>query len=266
MRAPSAPAAEGTRIPLRPKRLLRLRFLSELTRELPNVLTVVAAGASAIGTARAGGEQALAAAELLVGAWVLVNAAREARHVFGRAHGAHAAAAAGGHDGGHDAGPLGVAVPRVDPQGIAAAAMGYVEVWHHAHVRGHFRVVSPYMLAATVTLVLALGGRRWIADHVRPRMGRRHPHLLVTPAGMHYRATRFTRWDLAWADVARVEHDASGLALHLHDGTARHVRADEHLDGHAILAAARRAVAAHAPPHLGAPADGAVSRPLTSGP
>lgn len=233
--SPPAAAGEGTRIPVRPKRLVRAAFASQLLQDLPAVLTVLAAGASAIRSEREDGALALAAAELLVGAWVLVTLAREARHLFGRhAH--------------HDASPA--PARRVEVPLLAAAAMGYVEAWHHAHARGHFKLVNPYMLGATVNLFLALGGRRWIRGRTWYPMRNRRPHLLVTSEALTYRGGRWRRWTAPWGDVAAVEHGADALVVRLHDGRRYTIRAADHLGGAGLLVAARDAVDAHAPLHL----------------
>lgn len=225
--------ADETRIPVQHKRVMRARFAAQLPQHLPAVMTVLAAGGSAIQFERTGGGLALAAVELLVGAWVLFTIAHEARHIFGRQI---------GHDA--DTAPEGEA--GVDVPGLAAAALGYVEVWHHAVERGHFKLVSPYMVGATATLALALGGRRLI----RHRMRHRRPHLLVTPTAVTYRGSRRRRWTAAWADVASVENGSGELVLHLRNGRSRVLRADDHIGGDHLIAAARDAVAAHAPARL----------------
>ena len=229
----AAADAGGTRIPVQHKKAVRARFLAQLPQDLPAVLTVLTAGASAIMSEREGGALALAVAELLVGAWVLFTIAAEARHAFGR-HGVHGATAGA-------RGASWISVP-----GIAAAALGYVEVWHHTRERGHFKLVSPYMLGATATLFLAIGGRRLIQSRFRNR----RPHLLVTPTAVTYRGSRRRRWTTAWDDVAAVEHGSGELTLRLRNGGAHVLRADDHLDGGDLIAAARAAVATHAPPRF----------------
>lgn len=225
--------ASGTRIPVQHKKAVRAQFLAQLAQDIPAVLTVLTAGASAI--ICEGGALALAAAELLVGAWVLFTIAAEARHAFGR-HAAHVRTAPARW-------PSWISVP-----GVAAAALGYVEVWHHAHERGHFKLVNPYMLGATATLFLALGGRRLIQRRFRDR----RPHLLVTPSAVTYRASRLWRWTATWDDVAAVEHGPGELTLRLRTGGAHVLRADDHLDGGPLIAAARAAVETHAPARFAA--------------
>ncbi|GJG88245.1 hypothetical protein tb265_34260 [Gemmatimonadetes bacterium T265] len=240
---PASGVTEGTRIPVRPKRAVRAAFLAQLTQHLPAVLTVLAAGASAVRSEREGGALALAAAELLVGAWVLVVIVVEARHVFGR----HAV---------HDATTAVHESSWIDVPGVAAAALGYVEVWHHAVERGHFKLVSPFMLGATSTLVLALGGRRLIAN----RMRHRRPHLLVTRNAVTYRARRRHRWAAAWDDVAAVEHESGELRFRMQNGATHVVRAADHLGGDGLIAAARLAVAEHAPARLARAEDAVTAR------
>ena len=224
----------GTHIPVVLKRHVRAQFVSQLLQHLPAVFTVLAAGASAVRSEREGGALSLAVAELVVGAFVLLTIALEARHLFGRE---------AAHDH-HAAGPPGES--WIDVPGLAAAALGYVEVWHHAHERGHFKLVSPYMLGATATLVLALGGRRLIANWMRHR----RPHLRVTPDTVTYRGSRRRRWSAAWEDVAAVEHGHGETTLRMRDGSAHAIRAEDHLGGAAFLSAARAAFAAHAPPRV----------------
>lgn len=234
----TAPAE--TRLPVAMKRVARAAFLSQLMQHLPAVLTVLAAGASAVQSEHAGGGLALAAAEVLVGAAVLFTIGREAWHLFGP-HAAHAGAHGAPHAASVDS-----ATPRIDMAGLAAAALGYVEVWHHTVERGHFKLVSPFMLGATSTLVLALGGRQLIANRFRHR----RPHLLVTSDAITYRGSRRRRWTAAWSDVASVEHAAGELRVRRRDGGTHVIRADDHLGGDQLVAGAREAIAAHAPPHL----------------
>ena len=233
-----AEGAAETRITVRPKRLLRAQFVTQLYQHVPAVVTVLAAGVAGLGSEREGGALALAAAELLVAAWVLATIVLEARHLFGRegsrgARGAHGA-------------PRAHATSRVDGPGLAAAALGYVEVWHHARETGHFKLVSPLMLSATVTLLFAFGGRRWIQQRFR----RRGPHLLVTSDGVSYRGGRRRRWAAAWEDVEGLEHGAGHVTVRLRAGRAHVLRGDDHFGGDALLEEAWAAVARHAPARL----------------
>ena len=254
-------AGGETRIPVRLKRVARGAFASQLTQHLPAVLTVLAAGGSAIQSEREGGALALAGAELVVGAFVLGTIAYEAWHLFGQ-HAAHDAMHGSVHDGAMPVHAMPVhamsvhampvhampvhAEPWIDRPGLAAAALGYVEVWHRTHERGRFKLVSPQMLGATATLVLALGGRRLIAHRFRHR----RPHVLVTPTTLAYRGSRRRRWTTAWNEVAALEQDASALTIRLRNGSAHVVRADDHFDGAALVTAMHAAALAHAPAHL----------------
>lgn len=235
--APASGAPAATRIPVQLKRRHRALFAQQLVQHAPVLLTIITAGATGLSTERAGAGLALAVVELAVGAWVLASIAREARHLFGR----HAASHAGGaaHTALAD-------VPWVDWPGVAAAALAFVEVWHHAHATGRFKLVSPLVLSATVTLALALGLRRLIASRTRHR----RPHLLVSTEALTYRGTRWGRWTAPWDDVAAVEHGADALVVRLRDGRTHTIRAADHLGGAGLLAAARDAVAAHAPARL----------------
>ena len=121
---------------------------------------------------------ALAAAELIAGAFVLTSIAIEARHLFGRRveHG-HAPAAR------HK-------TSRVNISNLAAAALGYVEAWHRTHVTGHFKLVSPQIVGATASLFAAFVQSR-LSDNRRQRM---KPHVAISPAGIRYRENPRRRW------------------------------------------------------------------------
>jgi hypothetical protein len=226
----TADAAVGTFIPVHAKRVFQAKFVMGLTRELPAVFTVVAASASVLQGEHDGAGLALAAAELIAGAGVLFAIVLEARHLFARRaeHGDGASA--------HHA-------SRVDVSNLAAAALGYVEAWHHARAVGHFKLVSPYMVGATTSLLLA----RMKPRAVLKRRPRRRPHVGITPDGISYLGGRRRKWQAAWSEVAAVEHEHGELAVRLHDGRRHVLRADYHLDGESVLAKTRAAIAAHAP-------------------
>ncbi|HEY2854125.1 MAG TPA: hypothetical protein VGJ18_14825 [Gemmatimonadaceae bacterium] len=232
LHAPDPAAVEGTRIPVRIKLVHRASFVYQLLNHLPAVYTVVVTGASALQVEREGGGRVLAAAELLVGAWMLLVIGREAWHLFGR-RAAHAHAAS------HES-------TRIDVPNLASAALGYVEAWHHAHVVGHFKLLSPYIVGGTMSLLLAIGGRRALEK----RRQRRLSYIAVTPAGMAYKAGPRTSWRAAWTDVAAVEYTRDEIAVRLHTVRRRVLRAAFFFDGEALLAETRAAIAAYAPPHL----------------
>jgi len=234
--APDPAAVEGTRIPVRIKLVHRASFVYQLVNHLPAVFTVVVTGASALQVEREGGGRVLAAAELLVGACMLLVIGREAWHLFGRR-----AANGVAHVASHKS-------SSIDVPNLAAAALGYVEAWHHAHVVGHFKLWSPYIVGGTASLLLAIGGRRAIER----RKQRRRFYVAVTPAGMAYKAGPRTSWRAAWTDVAAVEHAQDEIAVRLHNGRRRVLRAAFFFDGEALLAQTRAAIAAYAPPHLAA--------------
>lgn len=240
-RAVDAGTAPGAIVFVESKRLHQASFTVGLMRELPAVFTVLVAAASAVRGEHDAAGYSLAAAEVVAGAGVLVAIALEARHLFGRED-EHADAAP------HEGSPW-------DAPSLAAAALGYVEAWHHAHVVGHFKLWSPYTFGATVSLVVARY-RGWSASKVR-----RRPHLLITPAGISYLAGPRRRWRAEWSEVAAVEHGHRELVVRLHDGRRHALRADEHLEGHGVLAKARAALAAHAS-HV----SGAVSGATSAGP
>jgi hypothetical protein len=225
----AAAATVGTLIPVKSKRVHRANFTLQLANELPAIFTVFAAGASALQGEHDTAGLALAGAELIAGAGVLVAIALEARHLFGR-HAEHAAAAA-------------YKPPRVDAANLAAAILGYVEAWHRTHVSGHFKLVSPQIVGGTLSLLVAFSGRH----PVSARRQRRRPHVAITPDGISYLAGRRRRWRAEWTEVAAVEHDHGELAVRLHDGRRHVLRADHHVGGEGVLAETRAAIAAHAP-------------------
>jgi hypothetical protein len=232
--ASSAGAAADTYIPVQLKGRSRARFIAQLPQHVPAVLTTLSAGASALRSKeRTVGALALAAAELLVGAWVLATIADEARHLFGARE----------PDPSHTAAHVPPEARQVEVSGLAAAALGYVEVWRLARVHGYLALVSPYMLGATASLALALGWRR----RVRMWQRRWRAHLAVTPSGIAYRGSRLRRWTVAWPEVAAVEAAPGEIVLRLHDGRTHVLRAEDHLGGAALIAAARSAIAGHAP-------------------
>jgi hypothetical protein len=225
----AADASAGTLIPVQSKRLHRASFVLALAEHLPAVFTVFAAGTSALQGEHDTAGRAIAVAELITGSCVLIIIGLEARHLLGR-HAGHA------HVASH-------ARPRVDASNLAAAALGYVEAWHRTHVVGHFKLVSPQIVGATLSLLLAFTSRRPLSA----RRQRFRPHINITPDDISYRAGPRRRWQAAWTDVAAVEHDHGELAVRLHDGRRHVLRAAHHLDGESVLAETRAAIAAHAP-------------------
>jgi hypothetical protein len=246
----AADPSAGTIVPVRSKRLYQgtkrlhqTSFTLALTREVPAVFTVFAAAASALQGKHDTAGYMLAGAEVIAGVGVLAAIVLEARHLFGRrAEHAHATPNS---------------APRVDASNLAAAALGYVEAWHHAHVVGHFKLFSPYIVGATASLLVAALKNRPISK----RRLRRQLHVGITPAGISYLAGPRLRWRAAWTEVAAVEHGHGELAVRLHDGRRHVMRADDHLDGDSVLTETRAAIAAHAS-HV----PGAVSGATFAGP
>lgn len=237
-RAVAADPSKGTIIPAESVRLHQTRFTLEIVRELPPVFTVFASAASAVRGEHAAAGYMLAGAEVIAGAGVLVAIALEARHLFSRRD-AHADAAR------HE-------TPRWNAAYLAAAAMGYVEAWHHAHVVGHFKLWSPYIVGATTSLVFARYKDGLVSRRIRKR---RRTHVCVTPAGISYGAGPRRRWQALWTEVAAVEHGHGELALRLHDGRRHVLFAHHHLEGGGVLAETIAAIAAHAPHVPGAASD-----------
>lgn len=221
----------------------RTSFVLGLARELPAAFTVFASAASALQGEHDAGGYALAGAEVIAGAAVLISIAFEARHLFGR----HTDHAHGAPD----------KAPRLDVSSLAAAALGYVEAWHHARTVGHFKLVSPYTVGATLSLLVAGIKNRPATNRRRTPLSRRQLHVAITPAGISYLAGPRRKWRAEWTEVAAVEHGRGELALRLHDGRRHVLRADDHLDGEDVLDETRAAIAAHAP-HI----PGAASMPL----
>lgn len=238
----TADESVGTFIPLRSKRGHRVGFIAGLASELPAVFTVVAAGVSAVQGERDGEGLALAAAELIAGAAVLGIIGLEARHLFGRQR---------GHE--HNTSRK----PRIGASNLAAAALGFVEAWHRAHVHGHLKLVSPQVFGAITSLIAGYLKNR----PVSVRRMRRRLHVGVTPRGILYLAGVRQKWWAPWTEVAAVEHDRGSLVIRLHDGRRHVMRADDHLDGEGVLADTRAAIATHAS-HI----PGAVSGATFSGP
>lgn len=232
---PPTTASASTLIPVQNKRVHRARFLAGLAQELPAVFTVVAAGASALQGEHGAAGLALAGAELIAGACVLGAIALETRHLFGRHAAKHE------HSASHE-------TTGIDKSDLAAAALGYVEAWHRTHVVGHFKLVSPQMVGATLSLLLAFRGRRALSE----RRERRRPHVAISANEISYLAGPRRRWRAAWTEVAAVEHDGAELAVRLHDGRRHVLNTNHHLDGERVLSETLAAITAHAPHVLGA--------------
>jgi hypothetical protein len=230
-------ASAGTIIPVQSKRVHQTTFTFGVIRELPAVFTVFVAAASAVQGEHDASGYMLAGAELIAGASVLVAIALQARHLFGR-HVEHADGAL------HK-------VPRVDSLNLAAAALGYVEAWHRTHVNGHLKLVSPEIVGATVSLLMAFVKNRPPSKR-RRRRPRRQLHVCITPTGISYLAGPRRKWRAEWTEVAAVEHGHGELAVRLHDGRRHELRDDDHLDGDGVLAETRAAIATHAPQVPGA--------------
>jgi hypothetical protein len=227
-------APAGKIIPLKSKRLHRVNFAVDLAEQLPAVFTVFAAAASALQGEHDAAGYALAAAEVIAGAGVLVVIVLEARHLFGR-RAEHV------HGASHR-------TPRVNASNIAAAALGFVEALHRAHVVGHFKLVSPPVVGAIASLLTAGTRRRPLSE----RRQRRRPHVAIMPDGISYVGGLRRRWRAAWTEVAAVEHNGAELTVRLHDGRRHVLRANDHLDGDDVLTETRAAIAMHAPHVSGA--------------
>jgi hypothetical protein len=236
--------AAGIEIPVRIKLLHRAPFVAEratfgfeLIKHVPAVFTVVTAGIGALQTKQDGGSLALAAAELVAGAFVLVVVGAEARHLFGR--GSTKGFASPDAHASHER-------PRIDLANLAAAALGFVESWHRTHVTGHFKLVSPQIVGGTTSLLLALGGQR----SLQKRRSSMKLYIAVTPGGIRYKAGPRTSWRANWTDVDAIETSRDEIAFRLKNGKRRVLRADTFFDGEAVLAGTRAAIATYAPAHL----------------
>jgi len=243
-RAVATGESAGTIIPVKNKRLHQTSFTFDVLSQLPALFTVFAAAASAVQGDHDTAGRVIAAAGIIAGAAVLVVIAREGRHLFGR-HAEHAHAAP------HE-------LPRVDAPSLAAAVLGYVEAWHRTHVVGHFKLVSPQIVGATLALVMAFVRGRPISKR-RERRERRQLHVFITPTGISYLAGLRRKWRAEWSEVAAVEHNDGELVVCLHDGRRHVLRTDDHLDSGDVVAETRAAIAAHAPHVPGALSGAALS-------
>lgn len=241
-RGPDAAAPGGTLVfPLQLRRVQRMLVVRELADSLPGALALFGAGLAGLrGAATSTTDRVLGAAELASSAWMLLLLRRSVRELFGRrASEAGVAPAA--------------ALPALEEQhgdvewsGVAGAAMLGVETWQHWHDTG--RVQRPVVLLAVFTLFMATRGRLLIARAARARLGDRRPRLALSPEGIDYRGSRRRRFAARWDEVARVEHDAGAVTLALRDGRTFALRAREHVDGEALVAAVRAALPAVLPP------------------
>jgi hypothetical protein len=233
-----AGAPPGARIvlPVKLRRVQRLELVRSALEHGPAALTLLGAGLA--GVRRSGGDRLLGVVEVAACAWLLVMLLREARHVLA-GDDPHAPLLPMADD----------ALPRelegVDWTGVASSTLIAVEVWHRWAATGH--VVRPFVLSAAFTLAMAVGGRRLIARRVRPRLGRRTPHLALSAEGIEYRGSRRRRFDAAWADVAAADCTADAIHLRLRDGRDFTLRARDHVQGAALVAAVRDALPRFAP-------------------
>ena len=245
MTAADVPGAGPAPVVLRavPWRVRRGQVIGSFVQDVPVVAALLGAGVTGLARRGAGGwaDLTLAVAEVAVSVWLLASTMRELRHVLrgGR----------GGQDGGHHGRAAQPTAPAagVDWPLLAGAALALVEVWQHWHATG--RVKRPTLVLGVGYVLLALGGRAAIAR----RMRRRGPRLEVSGAGVRYRGSPRHRFRAAWPDVVSVEHAPDALRLTLHDGRSWTLYAREHEGGDALVAAAREAVAAHAPPSVRLP-------------
>lgn len=252
-------AADGVKIPVKLKLVARATFVAQRTsfafdliKHVPAVFTVLTAGLSALQGEEAGGDRALAAAELVVGAWVLIVIGREAWHLFGRGT-ADAFKHPDAHATPHES-------PKVDAANLAAAALGFVESWHRTHVSGHFKLISPQIVGGTLSLLLAFGGQRAI----QKRQYRREFYIAVTPDGLHYRTGPRTSWRAKWSDIVAVEQTANEIIVRLQNGKRRVLRADAFFDGETLLAETSVAINTYAPAQLTGAVGGVNSTARTS--
>lgn len=237
--AAARPAVDGVEIPVRLVRQQRARFASAALQDVPAAIAILVAGVAGVRAPRGATDLALAVAELAVAAWVLLFTVRGAAEAFGRGG---TPATEGAAD---DAlAPPATARPRVRWEGVAAGALALVEVWHHWHTTG--RINRPTLTVGVSALVLALGG----AAAIERRTAHRRPRLLVSREGLHYRGSRRLRFEARWDEVARLEEAPGLLRVVRHDGREWTLRARAHVDGATLVAAACRAVRAHAPSRL----------------
>ena len=228
----AADPSAGTLVIVSNRRVHQGTFAFGAVRELPAVFTVVVAAISALQGEHDAAGHVVAGAELIAGACVLIAKAFEARHLFAR-HAHHADAARTG-------------TPRLDKSNLAAAALGYVEAWRHARVVAEVQLITPTIVGATLSLLIAFFGNRLFSRRPPVASSRRQLHVAITPNGISYLAGPRRKWRVDWTEVAAVEHGRGELAIRLHDGRRHVLPADDLLGGEHIVAETRAAIAAHA--------------------
>ena len=234
MTGPAVAPAARLVLPVKLRRVQRLELLRALLEHGLAAGTLLAAGVQ--GLAGRGTDRALAVAEVAGSSWLLLLVARHARHVLRRSpEGDEPPLAPVADD------ELPPEMAGVDWTGVAASLLIGLELWHRWARTGH--VVRPFVLSALVTLVLAIGGRRFVARRVRPRLGRLQPRLVLTADGFDYRGSRRRQLAARWADVAQVVESTPELVhLRLRDGRDFTLRARDHVQGRGLVAALRDAM------------------------
>ncbi len=235
-------------LPVQLRLVQRMLLVRELFESGPAATTLLLAGLSGLAVAGATTlDRTIAAVEIASAGWMLVLLQRGAREVLARTR-ATAAPASDGDAGAYAVAPLEETLDGIEWSGVAGASMLAVEVWQHWHQTG--RVQRPVLLLAVFTLWMATGGRRLIARVMRRRIADRRPRLSISRDGVDYRGSKRRRWVARWDDVERVEQDAESVRLTLGDGRVRELRARDHVDGHRLVIAARRALATLLPARL----------------
>jgi hypothetical protein len=231
-----APAGERLVLPVKLRRMQRVELLRGTAEHGPAALTLLGAGLA--GVRRTGADRLLGFVEVAASAWLLAMLLREARHALAGDDPQATLAPV-------DEDALPAALEGVDGTGVASATLIAVEIWHRWAATGH--VVRPFVLSAVFTLAMALGGRRFVARRVRPRLGRRMPRLVLSADGIDYRASPRRHFAAAWADVASAEATPDAIHLRLRDGRDFTLRARDHVQGAALVAAIRDALPRLAP-------------------
>jgi hypothetical protein len=240
--ARGGPEHEALVFPILLRRVQRMFLVRDVSDSFPAAVTLFGAGALKLGDPSASaGQRVLAVAELASSAWMIFFVGRRVRAVVRRREATHVAPAASLRDLAEEHG-------RVEWSGVAGAVMLGVGLWQHWTETG--RVQRPVLLVALFTLFMATRGRLLIARAVQGRFGDRRPRLALSAEGIDYRATRRRRFSARWDEVARVEHDAAAVAFALHDGRTFALRARDHVDGAALVAAVRAALPELLPPTL----------------
>lgn len=226
VRAGSAPAGAAPDVfaPLNPVVQRRGQLVQSLVERGPLAVVLVFAGVAGLGERTHVAYLALAAAQVLAGAWQLAMFAvelRETAHIE-RARRAGVPAARPAH-------------ARIAWPDVAAGLLLGVEVWQLWSTTG--RVKRPQAVLAAVTEAIGLARGR-----LRARRG-----LTVSADGLTLRRRPWGGTTIAWSDAHQVELTRDRLVVRARDGRAIRLLASRYDGGHEALQAVRDALPIVAP-------------------